>query len=125
ARSRRSRPGGFCESRAGQAGLGGGAAVLITMTRTLQSKSVELPDRDAVLPVLGQAFRELGDFGAEPSMVFAGPDYSRRELDDGGRSVKLPCPLAFFLKRDDFPPDCDPAIAEGGAVFTYMLPEDY
>ena len=59
--------------------------MLITMTRTMQSALVNLPDRARVLPLLGQAFHELGDFGAEPSMVFAGPDYTQRELDDDGR----------------------------------------
>ena len=48
-----------------------------------------------------------------------------REFDDEGRTVLMPFPFAFWLKRDDCPPDCDPAIREGGAVYTYMLPEDY
>jgi len=99
--------------------------MLINMTRTLRSELLARDDRADVLPVLAQAFRELGGCGAEPSMVFAGPKYARRELDDDGRSVLLPCPLAFYLKRDDYPADCDPALPEGGAVFTYMLPQDY
>ena len=100
----------------------------ITMTKTLQrslSAVACVADQRAVTALLSLAFRELGPFGAEPSMLFAGPKYARIELDDGGRSVKLPSPFPFWLKRDDFPPDCDPAIPEGGAVYTYMLPEDY
>ncbi len=99
--------------------------MLITMTTNLRATLMRLPNKRTVLPVLGQAFHELGDFGREPSMVFAGPDHDRRELDDDGRSVLLPSPVPFYLKRDDYPPDCDPAIAEGGSVYTYMLPEDY
>lgn len=99
--------------------------MLITMTTNLQAALRRCPNQGEVLPLLGEAFHALGDFGQEPSMVFAGPKYGQRALDDDGRSVLLPCPMAFYLKRDDFPPDCDPAIREGGAVYSYMLPEDY
>jgi hypothetical protein len=65
----------------------------------------------------------IGHFGQEPSMVFAGP-ITRRELTT--MAVPFSClAFAFWLKRDDYPADCDPAISEGGAVYTYMLPEDY
>ena len=99
--------------------------MMINMTTNLQAALKRCPNQGDVLPVLGQAFHELGDFGQEPSMVFAGPDYPAREFDDDGRTVLIPCPFAFWLKRDDYPPDCDPAITEGGAVYTYMLPDDY
>lgn len=61
---------------------------------------------------------------SEPSMVFAGPEYNG-EIEDGGRSVKIKSPITFWLKRDDYPPDCDPALPNGGMVFTYLKPEDY
>ncbi len=99
--------------------------MLINMTRTLQSTLTRLPNPGDAVPAMSKAFHELGDFGAEPSMVFAGPKFRARRIVDEGRSVELPAPVAFWLKRDDYPPDCDPAIAEGGAVYTYMLPEDY
>jgi hypothetical protein len=95
------------------------------MTRTLQAELCRLADPAPVVAVLSEAFRQIGGFEQEPSMVFAGPKYAERRLDDEGRSVLLPCPLAFYLKRDDYPPGCDPAMPDGGPVFTYMLPEDY
>jgi len=99
--------------------------MMINMTTNLQAALKRCPNQGDVLPVLGQAFHELGDFGQEPSMVFAGPDYPAREFDDDGRTILIPCSFAFWLKRDDYPADCDPAVREGGAVYTYMLPEDY
>ncbi len=67
----------------------------------------------------------LGGAGAEPSWIIGDPAVSAHQLDDGGRTLKIPTRGArFYAIRDDHEPHCTCGCG-GGAVVTFLLPEEY
>jgi hypothetical protein len=67
---------------------------------------------------------ELLSAGKEPSMLIGKPEATEPSTEDQGRTVVISSEFKFYLKRDDHPQDCDCGCG-GGAIFTFMLPEDY
>lgn len=76
----------------------------------------------AVAPLLGAA-------GQEPSWIIGDPHTERPYTEDSGHTLRIPAPGArlgrrFYAVRDDHEAGCGCGCG-GGAVITFILPEEY